>query len=497
MQVVRRLFGLVAASLMLGLADSAWAECTYTTTDVADKDEYSSTWSGTQINSDCFTGNTSSQFWNTDEYTSEETSVSFYDPPSFGTKETSDASGVYTFHYEVPGFIKQDFVRTWNSHYDSLSVHEEQGTGGKAGWGITDTFSSNKDNTYETVGSYNIYGGLLSRDYVQNGTSYNQEASRDHASYDGANTFEGSTSRSQFQSVGSESGSGQDFGNAYTYSTSFNQQSVSAGYSRTSRDGLFGAIISKTEEFFSRASQNGTNNTAYANGSTFESSWSNTTIAGNRSLFSDGDTLDAQGSDFTQTSFSRNTGAGYDTSSAYAARTLSSNWSQNRGGVQTSGSDYYNNTRSSIDNNFGGNRTVQDNGSVSANRSGSAGANSYNSWYSKAWTFVNGLLISSSERSGSGGDASLAAFYANFDASVCEQFKDVANAQNADYSYWGLCLDTIEPGYTAEPAEEPQECSGKAVGQAKNSKGQEKGKGEGLTKERCEDPSDSGKGKKK
>ena len=500
--MVRSLTFLAVAAFTLVSADTAWAECSYTTTNISDRDEYSSTWSGTQVTSDCFLENSGSFDWNTNDYTTEETSESFYDPPSFGTKETSDASGIYTYQYEWPGYLSQNFVQTWNSHSDSLSVHQEQGTQGKAGWSVTDTLSSNNNSAYTSVGGYGYYDGLLTRDYTQSGLNSGSASSVDHAAYNGTQTVERSVSRSRFESSGSDIGSGQDFGNAYTYETSFSQKSVATGFSETLREGFLGTVISKTEQFFSRAVQAGTNVTAYANGDSFASSWSNTTTTGNRNITGGENSLSATGSDSVYTTESRNVGVGYETSNYSTSRTLASSWNRSNGGVVSSGSDYYNNSRSGSDNNFSGNRTVQDNGSTYASRSGTAGSSNYSSWYSKAWNFVNGLLVSTSEQSGESGDASLAAFYANFDPSVCEQFKDIANAQNADYAYWGLCLDTIAPSYD-EPEEEPEPepCFGKGKGHKKDKKGHGKSKGKkkgkGHKKNRCDDPSDSGKKKGK
>jgi hypothetical protein len=497
--VFKKLTGLAAALFALTAGQAAWAACTYTVTDISDRDSYSDTWSGTQIVTDCFTENTGSFDWNTNDYTSSESSLEFQDGDSYGTKYESDASGVYTYHFEQPGYLNQDFVQTWNSGSGSLDVHAEQGVYGDPGWSRADTTASSASGDYTTTGSYDFYGGLLTRSYSQTGSNFTDASSVESVSYDGAATLERSDSISRAHFSGGESGTGQDFGNVYSYDSAYAQKVVTASMVETVRAGFLGEVLSRTEEFFSRGFQSFSNRTGYADGSAFESAWSNDTVSGGRAVLSGGDSLSVSGSRTAFTSSNRQRGAGYDLSSHSESLTVSSNWSRTAGGQTAWGSDYYANNRSGSDNTYGTNRTVRDSGGVYAARSGSAGSSSYSSWYSKAWNFVNGVLVSVSENGATSGDASLAAFYANFDPAVCEQFKDVANAQNVDYAYWGFCLDTLAPGYDA-PAEEPEPeaCFGKALGHEKGKgKGHEKGKGEGHEKNRCEDPSDSGNGKSK
>ncbi|PCI31314.1 MAG: hypothetical protein COB53_13445 [Elusimicrobia bacterium] len=480
-------------ALTLSLAQPASAGCSYSTTNITDKDGYSSNWSGTNVSGNCSFSYDGSFGWNTNDFTTEQTSLSFYDAPSAGTKGTSSASGVFVYHHDEPGWRTQDFTQTWSNQVATLDVLIENGTYGDAGWNRTDTQELTVQSNYATVGSYSFYGGIYTRDYNQSGWSTVSQNSSNANSFDGNQTVELGKSRSKIGFGYSESGTGSDFGNAYSYATSFEQTTLSTRFRHYVRDGFFGTLLSSVDETFGRSIQAGANQTTYADGRGYASNWSNSSIDGSRYVVdyqTNGDYISAFGNHSTNASSSLNTGAGYSISNHNVGTTINSSWNRSNGGVISSGRDFYNKSRAGHDNNFGGNRTVGDSGGVFASRSANGSASSYSTWYSKVWTFVNGLLVSSSERSGTTGDASLAAFYANFDPAVCEQFRDVANAQNADYSYWGLCLDTIAPAFIEAPVE-PEACYGKGKGHGKKFKKHKKGKGKGKrkghSKKRCDD----------
>ncbi|PIP82336.1 MAG: hypothetical protein CO113_11120 [Elusimicrobia bacterium CG_4_9_14_3_um_filter_62_55] len=484
--MLKRLAGSAVCILALTAAESSWAACSYSIKTITDRDAYSADWSGTEELADCSFYFEGSSEWNTQDYTSSETELSFEDGDSHGTKYTFDASGVVSYHNNIPGYLEQDFIQTWTNSVQSLVVRIEKGLTGESGWSRADTKSLTTNSSYETVGTQSYYGGLLTRDYVQTGT--NLRKSRDYDFEDSAGSSGKHLTQTDYRY--SEAGRGSEFGSSFGYASAYTQSGFSI-------DEYAGDGLSRTEQSLARSSRSAADNTAYDGGRTVQTRWSVASEQGARSIASGSDSLSASGERTVSANSNRETGAGYDYSSWANSTLITSAWSRSAGGIASWGSDYYSNSRQSVDNTIGSNRTIQDNGDLYASRSGSAGDSSYGNWYRKAWNFVNGILVSVLDQSGSSGDASLAAFYANFDPAVCEQFRDVANAQNADYSYWGLCLDTITPTEIIDPPAEPEPCYGKATGQDKNSKGAENGKGNGLTKNRCDDPSDSGNGKHK
>lgn len=485
--------GIAVFALLMSAAPSAKAACSYSIKTISESDAYSSNWDGTQELADCSFYFEGASDWNAQDYTTTESQLSFTDRDAGGTKYSYEANGVTSYHNEIPGYRLQDFVQTWSNSVARIDVWSERGVPGETGWSRSETHSLTARSDYQTVGTQDFYGGMLIREYTQTGSSLHKARSNDYETAAGGN----GTRLDETLYSYSETGRGSDYGNGYSYESSLTQKSLASDLYEFVRDGL-GGLVSHAEQSLGRNSQAALSRTVYDDGRAAETQWSYSRVAGARSAAAGSDSVSASGERTVYSNSTRNEGTGYSQYSDNTSISLSSFWSRDSGGGAAWGSDYYNSSRQNQDNTIGSNRTVQDTGSVYANRSGSAGESSYSSWYRKAWSFVNGLLVSVVDQSGSSGDASLAAFYANFDPAVCEQFRDVANAQNADYSYWGLCLDVITPTEVVDPAPaEPEACYGKAQGQDKNSKGQENGKGAGLTKNRCAEPSDSGNGKKK
>lgn len=500
--MIRKMFMLLATVWLLGPAPVAWAACTQTLTPAASSDQYSANWTGTTQTDDCTdAGSNGWGTWNqtwSNIYQYVTTQLSFTSGASYGTKGSQTGTATNNSTYTDTNYVSNNNqTHAWTTNW--LDANIVTGTDGVAGWSRDRTYNNNSTSNGTNNYSWsNLNYGTNSETGTQNWNGAGTYRGVGRETYDGTTTRQDWASLYHSNDSSRYSGTGVENGVAYTFSGNQTGRYAQIHDYRNTYSGFFANTLSSVSQYIYGQASSYSGNRAYADGRNAVNTQSYSHADGQRNMWDNANNyLGAWGRTYAYSGADSNGSAAAGNSNTYAYKYVNSSWyrSTDGGNTYTQGYEYFNDSRGRNDNWNGVDRTVSEYSNSYAQRYLNGGYSYFSSWVNKAWTFINGTLTGSSEDSGQDGDPSTLAFFTGFDPAVCAQFNDLANAQNADYSYWGLCLTTLVPLDAApNPEPEPEACNGKAVGIVNGTANKNgNGQGQGLTKNRCETPSDSGK----